>query len=529
MIPVIDLFAGPGGLCEGFSQAVDGKHHFKAVLSIEKDEIAHRTLTLRAFVHYFMIRSRDIPDDYYKYVNGIINRDTLFDAYPKAKEEAESVAWCAELGGTKISKSSFDERIRKALAGNRDWLLIGGPPCQAYSLAGRSRSVGMIQNRDNLTREEAVAEFNKDPRQRLYRQYLRIIAVHAPAVFVMENVAGMLSAKVDRKPVFPQIVSDLIEPGKVARKYFPDVRDAKRNKYRIFSFVTGKEESADNGDRFLIRAEDYGVPQRRHRVILLGIREDFLKGVSVGKLERCDTQRTVEDAIQDLPKMKSVISRKGRKDGMTWDTYVSQMVTAPFFAELDVDVRNWIIAAEKEREASFAPACVTRAWGRNKSALAEWYDDPKLLHPLNHEARSHMATDLWRYLFVSAYGAAKKHSPVISDFPRALLPAHANINLDADDKAQDFADRFKVQIWGRAASTVTSHISKDGHYFIHPDSAQCRSLSVREAARLQSFPDNYFFEGNRTQQYHQVGNAVPPYLANQLAKIVRDIFKQHVK
>ena len=202
---------------------------------------------------------------------------------------------------------------------------------------------------------------------------------------------------------------------------------------------------------------------------------------------------------------------------------------AELFAELDADIRNWIVAAEKEREAFFAPSCVTRIWGRNKSALAEWYDDPKLRLPLNHEARSHMATDLWRYLFVSAYGAAKNHSPVISDFPRALLPAHANINLDADDKAQDFADRFKVQIWGRAASTVTSHISKDGHYFIHPDSAQCRSLSVREAARLQSFPDNYFFEGNRTQQYHQVGNAVPPYLANQLAEIVYDIFRQHGK
>lgn len=527
MIPVIDLFAGPGGLCEGFSQAVGGGHPFKAVLSIEKDEVAHRTLTLRAFVHYFMVRSLDIPDDYYKYVNGIIDRDALFSAYPAAKEEAEAVAWCAELGGTKVSKASFDDRIRKALAGNRDWLLIGGPPCQAYSLAGRSRSVGMIQNRDNLTREEAVAEFNKDPRQRLYRQYLRIIAVHAPAVFVMENVAGMLSAKVDKKPVFPQILSDLKEPSKVARKYFPDIKDAQRNVYRIFSFVTGKEETADDGDKFLIRAENYGVPQCRHRVILLGVREDFLKGVTVGKLMKCESPRTVEDAIYDLPKMKSVISRKGRKEDMTWDDFVMRIRNEAFFRTLDSDIRDQIASAARERKIVFGPKCTTHIWKHNNKALGSWYDDSKLDIPLNHEARSHMATDLWRYLFVSAYGAVKKHSPVISDFPRELLPAHANINLDADSKAQDFADRFKVQIWDRPSSTVTSHISKDGHYFIHPDSIQCRSLTVREAARLQSFPDNYFFEGNRTQQYHQVGNAVPPYLANQLAEIVYSIFREH--
>ena len=531
LIPVIDLFAGPGGLCEGFSHAIGELCPFQTVLSIEKDKVAHRTLTLRAFVHYYMRNGFELPKEYYEYVNSRIDRETLFASCPEAAKEASAVAWCAELGASHPSKAEFDRRIKEALCGERDWVLIGGPPCQAYSLAGRSRSVGMIKNRDNLTYEEAIAEFNRDPRQRLYRQYLRIIAVHSPAIFVMENVSGMLSAKVDGKPIFPQILRDLKSPALVAKKYFQELKDIateQRHSYHIFSFVTGKEEDSEHGEKFLIKAEEYGVPQCRHRVILLGIRDDFYSAdFEIKRLKKSDIRRTVNDAIGDLPMAFSSVSRKRASADVKWDSYISSIKDEKFFQEIDKKIRDEIVSAEAERK-KLRGYENQGQWGHNVCAIKDWYNDTNLTKPLNHEPRSHMPRDLWRYLFVSTYGLVYGRSPVIADLPKALLPKHSNIKkrVKGRRRSQDFADRFKVQLWGKSSSTVTSHISKDGHYFIHPDPVQCRSLTVREAARLQTFPDNYFFEGNRTQQYHQVGNAVPPYLAKQLAEIVYGIFNQ---
>ena len=151
----------------------------------------------------------------------------------------------------------------------------------------------------------------------------------------------------------------------------------------------------------------------------------------------------------------------------------------------------------------------------------DWFYDPRLGGFCNHMTRLHIRKDLYRYLFASVFATVNNRSPRLKDFPKGLLPKHENVAEAL--VGEKFNDRFRVQISGRESTTIVSHISRDGHYYIHYDPTQCRSLTVREAARLQTFKDNYFFEGPRTQQYLQVGNAVPPLLALQIADIVADL------
>ena len=154
----------------------------------------------------------------------------------------------------------------------------------------------------------------------------------------------------------------------------------------------------------------------------------------------------------------------------------------------------------------------------------DWFLDRRLDGVCNSSTRAHMLSDLHRYLYAACFAEIKGVSPKLADFPPDLLPNHANVPFSMGH--DNFTDRFRVQLFSTPATTITSHISKDGHYYIHYDPTQCRSLTVREAARLQTFPDNYFFCGGRTPQYVQVGNAVPPLLAVQIAEIVRDVLRQ---
>lgn len=163
---------------------------------------------------------------------------------------------------------------------------------------------------------------------------------------------------------------------------------------------------------------------------------------------------------------------------------------------------------------------------KKQTELQRWLHDRSLGGVCQHEARAHMASDLARYLFSASYAHLWGYSPRLDEFPFRLLPEHFNVIIKQDSETIPFKDRFRVQCRNEPASTVVAHIAKDGHYYIHYDPAQCRSLTVREAARLQTFPDNYFFAGNRTEQYTQVGNAVPPLLAHKLARIVRNLLNE---
>lgn len=505
-IPVVDLFAGPGGLGEGFSSFVapEGHQAFRLALSIEVDPFAHQTLELRSFFRKFA--PGEAPDEYYAYCRGEISKAQLFGYFPILAGMAREEAWHAQLGG--VPEPLLDQRIKTAIGSGKAWVLIGGPPCQAYSTAGRSRM-----------RSADPSAFEADGRHFLYEEYLRIIRRFSPPVFVMENVKGLLSSTVRGEAIFRRILRDLSEPA-----------GALGPRYRVRSMIRDKRGSDYDPEDYIIPFERYGIPQRRHRVILLGIRADLDQGFRL--LSETSSSPTVADAIGDLPPIRSKLSRQR-------DTFEAWQQAVRATAEIDLGLHSEDPAFMKRlhnairdarhsgigHERYFLPSGQSkRKASKWLSGHEAWFADPNLESGvLNHVARAHMAEDLAKYLFLAVLAELRGESPKLRDFPRALLPKHRNV--DRALRSDNFADRFRVQVFGQPATTIMSHIAKDGHYYVHPDPSQCRSLTVREAARLQTFPDNYLFEGPRTQQYRQVGNAVPPLVARQIAESVFKIVR----
>jgi DNA (cytosine-5)-methyltransferase 1 len=497
-VPIIDLFAGPGGLGEGFSSIKDsrGRAKFRIGVSIEKDPAAHATLLLRAV--FRRLRDSGAIESYMEFAEGrstyeqFLSEPRVKDAYKHANSEAK----CAELG--KSDPAEIDAWIGAAIGSRSDWVLIGGPPCQAYSLAGRSR-------------RKNDAAFADDEKHFLYREYLRIIRKFRPAVFVMENVKGLLSSKHEGTSMFARIIDDLSQPTRGCS-------------YDIRSFVKATGVHGYEPADYVIRSELFGIPQARHRVIFLGVRQDYAQSES-----RCIPQVPstvpVSEMLRGLPQIRSRISK--RHDSFEdWIEVLkgAERLLANWPHEsrggVEAEMRRALIAARRldgaEKRLKFSGTGIGH---QLPTELANWirHDSPSV--PIHHESRSHMDTDLLRYFFAASYAAVTGESAKLQQFPHSLLPAHVN----ASSQNAPFSDRFRVQLSGRPATTVVSHIAKDGHYYIHPDPSQCRSLTVREAARLQTFPDNYKFMGNRTQQYSQVGNAVPPYLARKLGHIVANM------
>ncbi len=529
-IPVVDLFAGPGGLGEGFSsfESDSGSTSpFKVVLSVEEDADAHQTLLLRSFYRQFP--REEVPEVYYKVLTGIVSVDDL-PQHIEVDEPADvQRKWSlakSEARKATIGSPDWDPQIaawiKEAIGKSSDkWILVGGPPCQAYSVVGRARN-------------QAIKgySFEDDARRDLYKHYLRVIAQYWPAVFVMENVKGLLSSKLQGDLLIRKILSDLHNPAAALRIE----TNGDPHFYKIYSVVTETTASADLFDHrfhteYVVRCEDYGIPQERHRVILLGVRDDIRKPPIPLETQE---QMPIKRVITGLPRLRSGLSRS-RQNGKyikledskqlwlttlrngigtepqrnSWIRETTQVAGEAVVNHMVSVVAN-LKAPTSDRGGIFVECDPNLD---RKDPLFDWFIDEKLAGVCNHETRAHLDKDLLRYLYAASFAHVQGVSPKLPEFPPDLQPQHKN------RESGIFVDRFRVQRWDHPSTTVTSHISKDGHYYIHPDPTQCRSLTVREAARLQTFPDNYFFVGGRTAQYTQVGNAVPPLLARQIAAI----------
>lgn len=494
---IIDLFAGPGGLGEGFSSlSVDQLNPFSIGISVEKDTSAHNTLRLRAFLRAFRAEHGKLPAEFVNFHAGAVGEPDWGlvgnDAWDHASREARQL----ELGTTAAS-----EAIDEAIAGLQkfdDTILIGGPPCQAYSLVGRARANG---------KRDYVPE--QDERHYLFREYIGVLERLRPSAFVMENVKGMLSSTVESRHVFEMLMEDLSSLG-----------TRHGHLYELFAVRVENGQAtlrqARKPSDFIVKAEEFGVPQRRHRVIIIGIRADLASRASAASIPVSERRRTVEDAIGNLGRLRSGIS-ESNDSFARWSEYLfdsAKILASSSGVGLEQRLHSLMSEFQNASPLPRSSATLPSDYGKSNDELRRWLECPELLSIAQHGTRGHMASDLGRYLFAAVFGKVHNYSPKASEFPEGLRPNHRNWDSGI------FADRFRVQLSNEASTTVTSHISKDGHYFIHPDPTQCRSLTVREAARLQTFPDDYLFMGNRTQQYVQVGNAVPPYLARQIAHLV---------
>ena len=536
MLPVIDIFAGPGGLGEGFAQA-----GARILLSAEMDPIACQTLTLRKFFHNFP--RNNVPELYYKFIRGEISIDCLSDTFALEWQAATEAVANVELG-TDDGNSEFYRKLDSLTDVNNDFILIGGPPCQAYSLAGRSRLLGtgkmanqMSVAAQKVTQQRLAETFYRDKRHTLYLEYLKLLCRYQPTIFVLENVKGMTSAKSGLNKasgsIFANITEGLRNPYEATK--FETRAGQVPLGYKLYSLLDSQsndlltEELQTPADS-IVKAEEYGVPQARHRIIIVGVRSD--KEYRPTPLNKSNHRISIKDAIFKLPKLRSGLSKE-KDSAQNWKSSIVQQASDVLLNATTFDdrIRKNLKSIEELDPLLTRGSKFIAADNQNVAMVSEQLNklilDTRLGGTIQHETRSHIKSDLLRYFFCAVFGEEYGRSPKLTDWQghlNKLRPSHSNVSLEGDQLlTTTHNDRFKVQLWDTPSSTIVSHISKDGHYFIHPDPVQCRSLTVREAARLQTFPDNYFFCGGRTKQYQQVGNAVPVLLALQIAETLKEM------
>ena len=389
----VDLFAGCGGLSEGFY-----KQGYRALLHLEIDPAACKTLSTR------------------------------MKHYGYSEKEIEDAVLCGDITSEDIL-AQIDERID----GKVD-IIIGGPPCQAYSSVGRAQSPDGMSN---------------DPRNYLFENYLLILNHLKPKMFIFENVKGILSAHPNGVKIFPKVISDM------------------RKTYKV----------VDVPEVITLNAADYGVPQIRERVILIGVRNDIMD------IDPIDVYKQIKKTNSDLD--------------ATLPNYVTVREAITDLPKLEPGQGEQI-----QRGIDYSKTNRFLEYVRNENDTI-----------YNHEARKHNDTDRERYR-------------ILSEHQNWQLKDLQEVRPDlVHHDPKHFGNRYTVQEYDKPGRTVVAHLYKDGNLFIHPDYKQARTFTVREAARIQSFPDNFIFEGSRTDQFKQVGNAVPPLMAEAFAKAMKPFIK----
>ena len=410
MINYIDLFAGAGGLSEGFIKA-----GFKPISHIEMNQHAANTLITRAAYEYLKENAK--LSLYSEYISGQIDRTQFLSLIP---DEVINTVMCETISHETVTKifQNIDLHIKEKEIEGID-VIVGGPPCQAYSLVGRAQSSHMNH------------PMSEDPRNYLYKLYVLFLKKYQPKMFVFENVMGIASAN--------------------GGQTWKDVQEYLKN--------AGYEIECHQQN-----SKDYGVLQNRKRMIIVGWKKG--SNLQYPILEKISTNAVVNDLLIDLPSLLP---------GECKNQYKTDIIPE-YLKEFEIRTETDILTHHVCRTTNKQDIEIYR------KTIELWNDGHKRLN--------------------------------YSDLP-GKLKTHKN--------QKSFLDRFKV-VEGDCGHchTMLAHISKDGHYFIHPDIEQHRSISVREAARIQSFPDNYYFEGPRTAQFVQIGNAVPPLMARAIAKGILD-------